>query len=108
MFPYYPFKQQLIANYIKCFSTLYASEHRKGESIACQIMTSYKLVQGYSESKDAVPIIIPESHKISEAYHKTKMMTHDLNRINSLQGEAALKYWELVIRYGIQSMLGYY
>lgn len=108
MFPYYPFKQQLITNYFKCFSSLYGSEHRKGESIACQIVTSYKLVEDYSDSKDAIPIIIPESDKISDVSHKTKMMTYDLHRINTLQGEAPLKYWSLVIRHGIRSMFGYY
>lgn len=35
-------------------------------------------------------------------------MIYDLNRINSLQGEAPLKYWKMCINYGIQCIFGYY
>lgn len=58
MFPYYPFKQLLIAEYIACYSDVYAFESTKGMSIACQIMTSYKLIEDYINIKGAKPITI--------------------------------------------------
>lgn len=58
MFPYYPFKKLLLSKYFKCFESLYASDESKGQSIACQIVTSYKLIEDYSDSSEAVPIII--------------------------------------------------
>ena len=108
MFPYYPFKQQLIANYISCYSTVYAGEDRAAQSISCQIMTSYKLVEDYAESKFAVPISVNTGEKLSSVCHLTKMMTWDLNKINSLTGEAPEKYWKMQINHGIVNLFGYY
>jgi len=49
MFPYYQFKKQLIAAYIDYFGSLYAGDTsgNAGQSLSCQILTSYKLVEEY-------------------------------------------------------------
>jgi hypothetical protein len=49
MFPYYTFKQSLIKAYMACFFQLYAGDRQadSGQSLACQILTSYKLVEDY-------------------------------------------------------------
>ena len=44
LFPYYPFKKLLLEQYVRCFHDIYAGNSTKGMSIACQIITSYKLI----------------------------------------------------------------
>lgn len=61
MFPYYTFKQQLIATYMKSFSSLYANSSQTGLSISCQIITSHKLVEDYADTNGAVPILVDPS-----------------------------------------------
>jgi len=36
------------------------------------------------------------------------MFVNDLYKINSLQGNAPLKYWKMQLKYGVQSLFGYY
>jgi hypothetical protein len=58
MFPYYPFKQQLLAAYVHCFPQVYIGDEdgNNGESLSCQILTSYKLVEDYIEMEGSVPL----------------------------------------------------
>ena len=58
MFPYYEFKKVLLATYIQSFPHLYLNEEScmAGQSLACQILTSYKLVEDYIDSPNSQPI----------------------------------------------------
>ena len=76
MFPYYPFKQLLIAQYIQNFENVYAAEQIKGMSIGCQIMTSYKLIEDYADLEGAKPFYIKASNNIGQVHHLTKMLTY--------------------------------
>ena len=77
-------------------------------SIACQIMTSYRLVEDYSIAEGSRPITIQVSENISEVHHLTKMMTYDLDRIQGLQGNVTFRYWKMLITHGITGIFGYY
>jgi len=109
MFPVYTFKQQLLSSYVRCYHSIYSGLSKSGLSISCQIMTSYKLVEDYVDSFGAVPIVINTANQtIDQVLHLTRMFLNDLYRINSLQGNAPLKYWKMQLRYGVQNLFGYY
>lgn len=52
MFPYYPFKLDIIKHYIQNYGDIVDGAQgsaSKALSISCQIMTSYKVVDQYSK-----------------------------------------------------------
>jgi hypothetical protein len=58
MFPLYEFKKQLLATYIKYFVRIYKGDSTLsyGQSLSCQILTSYKLVEDYIQSENSLPL----------------------------------------------------
>jgi hypothetical protein len=58
MFPYYAFKKQLMAAYMACFVQIYAGDRAadSGQSLSCQLLTSYKLVDDYIASAGSLPL----------------------------------------------------
>lgn len=112
MFPYYEFKRQLLAAYIECYPRFYVSEEAcmPGQSIACQILTSYKLVEDYVESNHSQPICYNISN-ITDQDHiscVSSMLFADLEKISKLQDPVPEKYMKLQTSEGVKSIFTYH
>ena len=112
LFPYYPSKTTLITIYMKNQHLLYDGSEAAFNSLtgmACQILTSYKLVKYYAlnnkeglSSKMKLPT---KTKKLTEFLLKYYM---DLNFISDCSEDTPYVYWKMHIQGGMENIFGYY
>lgn len=81
-----------------------------GQSIACQILTSYKLVEDYIDSHHSQPLCYNISN-ITDQDHVncvSSMLFTDLDKISKLQEPVPEKYMKLQTSAGVKSLFTFH